>query len=412
MSLKLIDRRLLTILLIVFVQMVGAAMVLPILPLFAQREFDMSPGVITLLISAFFAAQFLGGPYLGRLSDQYGRLPVLIVSQVGTAISFVMLGGATSVWMLFAARLLDGITGGNIIVAQAYITDITPREQRTAALGYIFAVFGLGFIFGPALGGVLSAAFGPRVPFLIAAAAALAAVMMTWRVLDETVTDEQKATSRTQRGSLALRVILSNTPLMIVLVIGFVGQFALGLLQSTFALYSEAVLFAGESEETVNLGVGLLLAVVGMGQLLTQTVLLKRLLARFGDIWLVFAGSIVRSLGLLIFAIFTTPLFGAFGSLFFAIGMGLLMPPLQSLTTQTVPDALRGGALGVYQSSVGLATIVSTAVAGTIFAVNVTMPYWFGAVISLLALIPALFLPYQMRRQQEALQISGTPAAD
>lgn len=408
MSFKLIDRRLLTILVIVFVQMVGAAMVLPILPLFAQREFEMSPGVITLLISAFFAAQFIGGPYLGRLSDQYGRLPVLIVSQIGTAFSFVLLGGATSVWMLFAARILDGLTGGNIIVAQAYITDITPREQRTAALGYIFAVFGLGFIFGPALGGVLSAAFGARIPFYIAAAAAFVAVIMTWRVLDETVTDEQKASSRAHRSSLALRVILSNTPLMIVLLIAFVGQFALGLLQGTFALYSEAILFAGESEETVNLGVGLLLAVVGVGQLLTQTVLLKRLLARFGDLWLVFAGSIIRSLGLIIFAIFTTPLLGAFGSLFFAIGMGLLMPPLQSLTTQTVPDSLRGGALGVYQSSVSLATIVSTAVAGTIFAINPTMPFWVGALLSLLALVPALLLAYQIR-QKKAVE-SGVAA--
>lgn len=409
MSFKLIDRRLLTILVIVFVQMVGAAMVLPILPLFAQREFEMSPGVITLLISAFFAAQFIGGPYLGRLSDQYGRLPVLIVSQIGTAFSFVLLGGATSVWMLFAARILDGLTGGNIIVAQAYITDITPREQRTAALGYIFAVFGLGFIFGPALGGVLSAAFGARIPFYIAAAAAFVAVIMTWRVLDETVTDEQKASSRRHRGSLALRVILNNTPLMIVLLIAFVGQFALGLLQGTFALYSEAILFAGESEETVNLGVGLLLAVVGVGQLLTQTVLLKRLLARFGDLWLVFAGSIIRSLGLFIFAIFTTPLLGAFGSLFFAIGMGLLMPPLQSLTTQTVPDSLRGGALGVYQSSVSLATIVSTAVAGTIFAINPTMPFWVGASLSLLALVPTLLLTYQIRRQKA---VESSAAAD
>jgi DHA1 family tetracycline resistance protein-like MFS transporter len=306
--------------------------------------------------------------------------------------------------MLFAARILDGITGGNIIVAQAYITDVTPREQRTAALGYIFAVFGLGFIFGPALGGVLSAAFGPRIPFLIAAAAALAAVMLTWRVLDETVTAEQRAASRAKRGSLALRQIAANRPLMIILSIAFVGQFALGLLQGTFALYSEAVLFAGESEQMVNLGVGLLLAVVGVGQVLTQTVLLKRLLARFGDLWLVFAGNIIRSIGLFIFAIFTTPLIGALGSLFFAIGMGLLMPPLQSLTTHSVPDALRGGALGVYQSSVSLATIVSTAVAGTIFAVNPTTPYWVGAALSLLALIPALALPSQLRKQREAMQ--------
>ncbi|HSM58465.1 MAG TPA: MFS transporter [Candidatus Sulfomarinibacteraceae bacterium] len=400
MPLRQIDRRLLTILLIVFVQMVGAAMVLPILPLFAQRQFDMSPSVITLLITAFFAAQFLAGPYMGRLSDQYGRLPVLIASQIGTAISFVMLGTATNVWMLFAARLLDGITGGNIIVAQAYITDITPREERTAALGYIYAVFGLGFIFGPALGGVLSAAMGPRIPFLLAAGAALAAVLITWRVLDETVTDAQREATRTYRQSLALRSIMQNGALILVLLIAFVGQFALGLLQGTFALYSEAVLFAGYDENTVNLGVGLLLAVVGVGQLFTQTVLLKRLLARLGDLRLIFLGSIVRSVGLFIFALFAIPLLGALASLLFAVGMGLLMPPIQSLATQTVPDHMRGGVLGVYQSSVSLATIVATAVSGVIFSLSPTLPYWIGGTISLLALLPALLLAYRLHTKR------------
>ncbi|MFW6070373.1 MAG: MFS transporter [bacterium] len=408
MPFKQIDRRLLTILLIVFVQMVGAAMVLPILPLFAQRQFDLSPSVITLLITAFFAAQFLAGPYMGRLSDQYGRLPVLIASQIGTAISFVMLGTATNVWMLFAARILDGITGGNIIVAQAYITDITPRKERTAALGYIYAVFGLGFIFGPALGGVLSAALGPRIPFLLAAGAALAAVLMTWRVLDETVTDEQRQATRTYRQSLALSSIMQNGALMLVLLMGFVGQFALGLLQGTFALYSEAVLFAGYDENTVNLGVGLLLGTVGVGQLFTQTVLLKRLLARLGDLRLVYLGSVVRAVGLFMFAMFAIPLLGALASLLFAVGMGLLMPPIQSLATQTVPDEMRGGVLGVYQSSVSLATIVATAVSGVIFSVSPTLPYWLGGMIAIIALLPALLLAHRLRTRRVAFAGEGS----
>jgi DHA1 family tetracycline resistance protein-like MFS transporter len=403
MFLERFDRRLLTILLVVFVQIVGAAMVLPILPLFAQRQFDMAPSVITLLITTFFAAQFLAGPYLGRLSDQYGRLPVLIASQIGTAISFVMLGLAGSVWMLFAARLLDGITGGNIIVAQAYITDITPREERTAALGYIYAVFGIGFIFGPAFGGILAAATGPRIPFLVAAAAALAAVTLTWRVLDETVTEEQRESSRAHRSSLALDKVIGNTPLLIVLVIAFVGQFALGLVQGTFALFSEAVLFAGYSENIVNLGVGLLLAAVGVGQVFTQTVLLKRLLKRFGELWLIFAGSITRSIGLVLWAVYAVPLVGVVGALLFAMGMGLLMPPLQSLTTEAVPDQLHGGALGVYQSSISLATIVATAVSGTLFSIDPTVPYWVGAALSLLALLPALLLPRQLRLQRQTV---------
>ena len=190
------DKRLVTILSIVFVQMVGAAMILPILPLFAERTFAMSPTLIALLVSSYFAAQFFAGPYLGLLSDRYGRLPILIISQLGSAVSFFMMAAAGSAWLLFAARLVDGITGGNIIVAQAYITDVTHREKRTEALGYIMAVFGLGFVIGPAIGGVLAAWFGPRVPFVIAALAATVTAWMTWQFLDETVTEETKQASK------------------------------------------------------------------------------------------------------------------------------------------------------------------------------------------------------------------------
>lgn len=395
-----IDRRLLTILTIVFVQMVGAAMVLPILPLFAQREFEMSTSVITLLITAFFAAQFLAGPWMGRLSDRHGRLPVLILSQVGTAFSFALLALSPNVFWLFVARILDGITGGNIIVAQAYITDITPKKERTAALGYIFAVFGLGFIFGPGLGGVLSAALGPRMPFMIAAVAAMVAAIITWRVLDETVTDGQRAATSTQRRSLALSTVMQNSTLLIVLLIAFIGQFGLGLLQGTFALYSEAVLFAGRPDNAVNIGVGILYTVIGASQLFTQTVLLKRLLLRFGDLWLVFAGAIIRSLGLFILAMFALPLLGGVAAMLFALGMGLLMPPLQSLATQAAPDDMRGGVLGVYQSSISLATIISTAVSGAIFAVAPSLPFWVGGALSLLALLPALMLAQQIRTRR------------
>ncbi|MFO7678705.1 MAG: MFS transporter [Chloroflexota bacterium] len=392
-KLKTIDRRLLTILLIVFVQMVGAAMIMPILPLYAQSEFDMSPNVITLLGTVFFAAQFIAGPYLGRLSDKYGRVPVLIVSQVGTAVSFIMLGTAQSVAVLFAARVLDGITGGNIIVAQAYITDVTPREKRTQSLGYVFAAFGLGFIFGPALGGILSAAFGPRVPFYIAAAAALLVVVLTWFTLDETLTLEQRAANRSyKKESLSPVQIARNSSLVLILLIAFVGQSAMGLLQATFALFGEAVLFAGYSERMVSLGIGLMLTIVGIGQVMAQVAVLPRALKHFDEAWLVIIGLIIRTIGLFGFALFATPLVGAAAALFFAMGVGLMMPPLQSLSTVTVADELRGGVLGLYQSTVSLATIVSTAVAGTIFMLNPTWPYLIGGVLSFAVLPIALYL--------------------
>jgi MFS transporter, DHA1 family, tetracycline resistance protein len=388
-----IDRRLFTILMIVFVQMVGASMALPILPLYAQREFGLTPQTISLLVSVFFVAQFLAGPIIGRLSDKHGRLPVLIISQIGTAISFVMLALAGGPVLLFISRVLDGITGGNIVVAQAYVTDITPKEKRTQALGYIFAAFGLGFIFGPALGGVLSAAFGPRVPFIVAAVAAALTVLLTWATLDETITPEQREANRNTKGSgLEPSAILQNSPLMLILFAGFVGQFSLGLLQGTFALYAEAVLFPEAGEETTNLGIGLLLAVVGVAQFTTQTVLLPRMLRRMGDAMLVIIGTLVRTLGLIIYAVVTSPWLGAFGSLFFAAGLGLMMPPLQSLATRTVSDEVRGGVLGLYQSVFSLSIIISTAVAGLIFNISPTTPYWVGSVLSLLSIIPAILI--------------------
>ena len=410
MNIKKIDKRLLTILLIVLVQMVGAAMILPILPLYAKQEFGMSPQTITLLSTSFFAAQFLAGPYLGRLSDRYGRIPVLIVSQIGTAVSFLMLALAPNVGILFLARLLDGITGGNIVVAQAYITDITPRGKRTESLGYVFAVFGLGFIIGPALGGIFSAAFGPRIPYLIAAGAATLVVLLTWFTLEESLSPEQRQANREfNQSSVNPRDVLHNGPLMLILLIAFVGQFGLGLLQATFALYGEAILFAGYSEKVISLGIGLLLAVVGLSQFLTQAFLLRRALERFNEAWLVVIGMLLRTAGLFIFAALATPIFGALASVFFAVGIGLMMPSLQSLSTNTVADELRGGVLGVYQSTVSLSTIISTAVAGVIFAFSATAPYWIGAMLSLLVLLPALVLVRRTPGAPEATAAS-TPA--
>jgi MFS transporter, DHA1 family, tetracycline resistance protein len=388
-----IDRRLLTVLLIVFVQMLGAAMILPILPLYAQREFGMAPQTITLLATTFFAAQFVAGPFLGRLSDKIGRRPVLLVSQAGTAVSFLMLALSPNVAFLFLARLLDGITGGNVIVAQAYITDITPREKRTQSLGYIFAVFGLGFIFGPALGGLLAAAFGPRIPYVFAAIAATIVVLLTWFTLDESLTQEQRLANRAfKRRSIGLSAILGNRVLFLILIIAFIGQFGFGMLQATFALFGAAVLFADFSESMVNLGIGVLLTLVGVGQVTTQVWLLPQALKRFDETRLVIFGLLSRATGLLIFAVLAKPLLGGVAALLFAAGIGLMMPSLQSLTTSAVADEVRGGVLGVYQSTVSLAIIFSTAVAGTIFALDPTYPYWVGAGLSLLVLLPALLL--------------------
>jgi DHA1 family tetracycline resistance protein-like MFS transporter len=377
------------------------AMILPILPLYAKDAFAMSPQTITLLSTSFFVAQFIAGPILGRLSDTRGRVPILIISQIGTAVSFVMLALAPNVAFLFLARILDGITGGNIIVAQAYVTDITPRERRTEALGYIFAVFGIGFVVGPALGSLLAAAFGPRVPYLFAAGAAMLVVVLTRMTLEETLSPEQQEANRDfKKEGVRLLDILKNAPLMLILVIVFLTQFGLGLLQSTFALYGDAVLFKDYSAKAVTIGIGLILAVFGLSQFITQAFLLRPALRRFGEYRLVIYGNLGRIAGSFIFAVVLSPWLGGIGAVLYAMGSGVMMPSLQSLSTGTVDDELRGGVLGIYQSSMSLSTIVSTAIAGVIFAASATLPYWIGGVLGLLVFLPAAILLRQYGKRK------------
>jgi MFS transporter, DHA1 family, tetracycline resistance protein len=214
-------RRLLPISLIIFTNILGAGVILPILPLYAEGAFGGTILQITLLSTAFFAAQFVAAPILGRLSDRVGRRPVLIFSQIGTVISFVLfifaaplgrmidgvglalpLTGGMS--MLYLARILDGITGGNITTAQAYISDVTPEEHRAQGLGLIQAAFGLGFIFGPAFGGIL-ARYGSVVPFIGAAIITSITTLLTTFMLKES-----QIRSISQRNGCRLRCYSGN----------------------------------------------------------------------------------------------------------------------------------------------------------------------------------------------------------
>ena len=160
-------KQLALILTYVFIDVLGFSLILPLLPFYAQT-FDASPALVGLLLGANAVTQMIGAPLIGRLSDRYGRRPMLIVSIAGTAASFLMLGLANSLWMLFLSRILDGFLGGNISLAQAYITDVTDERDRARGLGLIGATFGMGFIFGPAIGGVLSAGDNFARPALIA----------------------------------------------------------------------------------------------------------------------------------------------------------------------------------------------------------------------------------------------------
>src|SRR2546428_1851414 len=181
---------LLVIFITVFIDLVGFGIVIPVLPYYAEgTKFRATPSQIGLLFASYSIMQLVFAPVLGRLSDKYGRRPVLLTSLLGTALGFLILGFATTLWMLFLGRIIDGISGGNISTAQAYIADVTTKENRAKGMGLIGAAFGLGFVFGPAIGGVLSR-WGINVPFLFAGTPAFTTAFLLFITLPVTLTSD------------------------------------------------------------------------------------------------------------------------------------------------------------------------------------------------------------------------------
>ncbi len=387
-------RRVLTIFLIVFVNFLGASIVQPILPLYAGSRFGASPGTISLLLASFFAAQFLAAPVLGQLSDRYGRIPVLVISQVGTVISFLILAGAESLPMLFAGRILDGITGGNVIVAQAYLTDLSTPKQRAGALGVVFMAFGLGYTLGPAVGGFISALADDRTAYYVAAGISLVTVLMTIFLLDESLTPAQRLARRlTSQNKLGAHAVMRNRSLMLTMGIGFIAQFSIALMTSTLALYGEHVIFAGQPSDTVHMGNGLIFTGFGVGQVAAQLFFLRPLVARYGEKRLVVYGAIFRGLSMISIVLIVSPYWVAIVAMpLLAIASGIMMPSVQTLATTSVSNQVCGAALGWYQSAATMGIILGTALGGQFFTLSPALPYLIAGGVLLVTTIPALFL--------------------
>ena len=226
-------RPLLIIFLTIFVNLIGFGIIVPLLPFYAET-FGASPVVIGLLFAVYSLCQLIAAPLLGDLSDRYGRRPVLVFSLAGTVVSFVMLAVAHSITMLFLARIVDGLSGGNISTARAYVADITEPKDRARAYGLIGAAFGMGFIMGPALSGVL-ARVSYTAPIWAAAALTLVATAMAWLWLPETV---HRAHAGTGNPLDYLPELFRRPALRRVLTIDFVYWFSFAIFQTTFALFA------------------------------------------------------------------------------------------------------------------------------------------------------------------------------
>jgi DHA1 family tetracycline resistance protein-like MFS transporter len=355
---------LLVIFITIFIDLVGFGIVIPVLPFYVEgTKFNATARTVGLLFASYSVMQLIFTPILGRLSDRYGRRPVLLLSIIGTGIGFLILGFATTLWMLFAGRILDGITGGNISTAQAYIADVTTRENRAKGMGMVGAAFGLGFVFGPAIGGILSR-WGIGVPFLFAAGLSFANATLLYFTLPETVTKDHPARVSAAVGRWSqLFQALKQTKLAFILTIYFLFVVAFSVMTSSFALFT-MFRYGYDAHST-----GWLFVYVGLIGAVIQGGLIGRLVKRFGESNLIVAGAFLFSLSLLAIP-FTGPQSGLLTLLVvggvFGIGNSLATPSLTGLASKSVGAGEQGGVLGVTQSTASLARTVGPLIASAL----------------------------------------------
>lgn len=380
------------IFLTVFIDLVGFGIVIPVLPLYAER-FGASPLVIGMLLGVYSFMQFLCAPLLGKLSDRVGRRPVLLLSLIGTSIGFFLMGAAGTLWLLFTARIIDGVTGGNISTASAYIADVTPPEQRSRGMGLIGAAFGLGFIFGPAIGGLMSG-ISLAAPFFFAGALAAANAMAVYFLLPESLSKTQRQQARERTSVFALFKMAEGWSLASIVATYFVTTVAFSLLTATYPLFTERRFGYGAMQN------GYLFAGQGLLSAIIQGGLLGWLLKIFRDKGLVVTGAVALAAGMLVLPMSGTAAVLLAATAAIAVGHGLVAAPLNGLASKKVGSEAQGRVLGVMQSAASLARIVGPVLGGWLLghdAVGVAAqfgrtPYWTSSVIMLVALALAATL--------------------
>lgn len=384
--------RLTIIFLTIFIDLIGFGIVLPLLPFYAQ-DFGATPLMIGFMVGVHPAMQLVFAPIWGRLSDRIGRRPILLVGLLGSGLSYLIFGLATGYWWLFASRVMAGIAGANVPVAQAYIADSTDAANRTRGMGLVGAAFGLGFIAGPAIGGALSH-FGYAVPGYFAAALSLSNAVAAYFYLPESLPLQARRRIAERRarglvGRLRMAVEFARRPAIGTLIgIFFLVTFVFAVFTTIFPLWLGAEL--GYSARHA----GYLMAFLGLAMAIVQGRLLGPLASRLGERRLLVIGT-----STLIGAYALLPLADALwllcGTLVLvAFGTGLNWPSLTSLASQYADIDVQGAVLGVMQSMSSLGRMLGAVWAGWVFgAWQPAAPFLLSAAImSLAAALAALFM--------------------
>lgn len=366
------------ILLTVFIDILGIGIVIPVLPFFV-KSFGVSDFVVTSLFAVYALFSFLSGPFLGSISDRYGRRPVLLLSILSSSIGWFVFASAQNIIWLFTGRIIDGLAAGNITTAQSYMADISKDEkERVSNMGLIGVMFGVGLIIGPFIGGLLGH-FGHNIPFFAVGALSLINVILAYFFLPET---HHKRSSETLSLNPLTPIVraLRNPIISPIMFAWFLFSISFSIQQSIFALYINKVFGLQE------LGAGLIFSSVGIVMILNQVFLLRQFwLAKFSNKKLLDIMLVIFGFGFFMISIPIGVVF-AIGMIFTFLGQSLIRT-VMSGTISNIEKERRGENLGNMNAFMSLAMIVGPFLGGFLFTLNTHLPFIASGVFAFLALI-------------------------
>ncbi|MCA0900855.1 MFS transporter [Microbulbifer agarilyticus] len=379
---------------IVLLDMIGFAIMLPILAYYAL-QLGATPGIATLCMALYVVGMFFSTPIWGRLSDRFGRKPILVVSLAGAVLGYVLLGFATTVWMVAISRLFSGLMAGNLSVAQAYVADVTTDQDRAKAMGMLGAAFGISFIVGPALGGYLAGdSFEDanlQLPAMVSAGLSLSALLVVIFFLKESLSGTAKSNTQSQSFSQLLGWVAERRGLCLLLGAVTVYNLAAGFVESIFPIWADATDIAHGPKDLVPV-----LIAAGIAMVIVQGGLIGPLSRRFGERRLMRAGAILFGIS----AILVTVAGGhasvpgvAAALVGQGIGAAFVLTSMQSLTSKEAQADNRGAVMGLYNALGTLGRGMGTAITGAAFAgIGIHAPYYIGTALMGLLLLLAIAL--------------------
>jgi multidrug resistance protein len=372
----------------IFIDLMGFGILIPILPSFASKQLGISDFGIGAIVAVYSFMQFIFNPIMGRISDRYGRRPVILVTQLMTASSYIIFAFSNSFGLLFFSRALAGLGGSNIGVAQAYIADITTKEERAKGMGIIGAAFGLGFVFGPLIGAFLSK-YGYHVAGLGSAAFTLSAFTFAIFNLPESVKGKIK------KGKFSYKIfdfrltkeILSHPSIGFLIMLFFIIVFSIANIYGTFALLGYKIFHFSDQQN------GMLFGITGLVGAIIQAGFIRSLSGRLQDRTLVLIGIAFMIIGLALLPYGVNFLGEAIVISILAVGTGILQPIIPSMISKQSPELQQGAILGVNQSISALARVLGPLWGGFSFGViGYQFPFLTGAFITFIIFVVSFYM--------------------